>query len=243
MKILIVQRKMHIIKSLCSTFEGTDYETVVADSIKDSVRELESDKSIELVLLDMKLSHDSSFELLKYIRKNRRLSKIPVIMTCGECEAVIMEQAVHCGASDIIIVPFEAQLLIEKTEEAIKKGKHVILIVDDDPIILGLLKYVIELERFRTMLAATAEEALDILSKNRISAIISDIFLPGGQSGLDFMIQVKKETKSIPIILITGNSDRVTPAQASSAGADGFIKKPFKNTEIIQTLRKLVKGR
>lgn len=243
MKVLLIQRKNNIIASLRTAYKATRFETVVADSHKDAIRLLESDILIEVVIFDTQLAYDTDFEFLRYVRNSRRLNRIPIIMTCGKCPTSIIQNAILHGASDIIMVPFDRQVLIEKTRKAIARGKHVILIVDDDPIIIGLLKYVIELERYKTLCVASAEEALEVLSKNRVSAIISDIFLPGGQSGLDFMIQVKKETKSMPIILITGNSDRVTPAQAVSAGADGFIKKPFKNTEIIQTIRKLVKSR
>lgn len=240
MKILLVQHKKSVITSLSSIYERNDYETVVTDSFKNAIRLLESDVTIELALVDSELAQASTFELLKHIKNNLRLIRIPVILSCTECEANFSEQALKYGISDIIVLPCEDHILLEKTEKAIDKGKHTILIVDDDPIILNLLKYVIELERFRTLLAASAEEALDILSKNKVSAIISDIVLPG-QSGLDLLIHIKETSSAIPVILITGNSDRVSPTQALSAGADGYIKKPFKNTEIIQTLRKLVK--
>lgn len=240
MKILLVQSNKSAITTLSSAFKETEYDTVAANSLKSAIRILESDVDIELVLLDSQLPNNSALKLLMRVKESLRLFRIPVIMTSSEFDQGFTEQAIKSGVSDIVVVPCDDQVLLEKTRKAIAKGKLTILIVDDDPMILDLLKYVIELERFKTLLAASAEEALDILSKNSVDAIISDIILPG-QSGLDLLYHIKSAPNPIPVILITGKSDRVTSAQALKAGADGYIKKPFKNTDIVQTLRRLVK--
>ena len=118
-------------------------------------------------------------------------------------------------------------------------GKRIVLIVDDEPEILNLLKNVLEIERFKVLTAESAEKALEVLTENKVHAIVSDILLPG-ITGIDLLVAIKQQYEHTPVILITGYSGKFTPQHAISAGADGYFKKPFRNLELVQTLRQVI---
>ena len=56
-------------------------------------------------------------------------------------------------------------------------------------------------------------------------------------SGLDLLAEVKEKYPSMPVLLMTGHEAKYTATEVLSAGADGYITKPFKNTEILNKLR------
>jgi DNA-binding response OmpR family regulator len=98
---------------------------------------------------------------------------------------------------------------------------------------------VIEIERFNVLTAISAEEALEILSQNKINAVISDIMLPG-MTGLELLAKIKTKNISMPVIMITAHGRQFTSQEALGMGADEFFAKPFKNVEIVSALRRLI---
>jgi len=57
------------------------------------------------------------------------------------------------------------------------------------------------------------------------------------------MVSLKEENENVPVILITGHCGKYTPEQAIAEGADGYFTKPFKNIELLNTLRKTISNR
>ena len=60
-----------------------------------------------------------------------------------------------------------------------------------------------------------------------------------GMSGLDLLAKIKDINSKTPILLITGQVSLYSEKSVTGCGADGYLKKPFCNTELIQTLRKV----
>ncbi len=80
-----------------------------------------------------------------------------------------------------------------------------------------------------------AETALKCLSNTKFDIVLMDINLGGGKDGIDVMNEIKKHS-DIPFIYITGNSDYKTVHKAKYSYPDGFIIKPFNETDLKITL-------
>ena len=93
-----------------------------------------------------------------------------------------------------------------------------------------------DLESFNTFVET---ELQAILEENKVSAIISDIAMPG-MNGMDLLAEVKKKYQGIPMLMITGFAGQYKSDHAMAAGADGFIIKPFKNIDIINKVKNFV---
>ncbi len=200
---------------------------------------LETNPSIDLVLASISMPMRSGWDILNHIKQDQKLYYVPVIMTSGEIDH---DTVVHCfkmGANDIIAKPFTENTVIEKIQKVLALKKPTVLVIDDEKDILDILKQVIELEKFKVFTALSVEEGLEILEKNEIDAIISDINFPR-MSGVELLEIVKEKYEKIPVILITGYSNRYTPKFAKEAGADGFFNKPFKNTDLIRKLKQVM---
>jgi CheY-like chemotaxis protein len=100
--------------------------------------------------------------------------------------------------------------------------------VDDNPINLKLISYVLEFAGYQVLSAADADEALDIMRRVQPSLILMDIALPG-MDGLTFTRKLKAdaETRHIVIVALTAFAMKGDDAKAKEAGCDGYITKPI----------------
>lgn len=207
---------------------------------KKAMSVLESDPSIDLIIagtLKKDLSRVKAF--LAKIKAVARYQYIPVLVSCASLGKNDIIDFAKLGIKEFVTDPFDEKMIEEKIQNGLANGKKKVLIVDDEKEILNILKFVIEIERFNVQTATSAIKALEILSKTKIDAIISDIMLPG-MTGLELLKRTKNKYPGIPVIMITGHSHQYTPQKAFDQGADGFFAKPFKNVEIVSTLRKVI---
>jgi CheY-like chemotaxis protein len=102
-----------------------------------------------------------------------------------------------------------------------------ILVVDDNPINLKLMRVLLETEGYDVRTAGDAKEAVVTLQTFRPRLILMDIQLPG-MDGLSLTRQLKAEpaTRSIVILAFTSYAMKGDEEKALSAGCDGYITKP-----------------
>jgi DNA-binding response OmpR family regulator len=113
-----------------------------------------------------------------------------------------------------------------------------ILLVEDEDLIRLLLSEAMSDVGMNPMLAASGEEALDILGVNDpFHLLITDIQLPGPVDGLDIARAARSKAPGMPIIFTTGQPDRM--AQWKSGTGDLFIPKPYRPSNIIAAIRQL----
>ncbi len=118
-----------------------------------------------------------------------------------------------------------------------KQGELRVLIVDDEPdVLLGLEMLAKSLEA-DVDTAASAEEALELIAREKPHLVVSDITMPG-RSGLELLAEIKRLDDTIVVILITGFGTINMAVTALQAGAVHFITKPFDNQEILRSLRR-----
>lgn len=112
-------------------------------------------------------------------------------------------------------------------------NKKTILAVDDEVHILELLKYNLETNGYNVITVETGEEALILLSKEKIDAVLLDVMLPK-IDGLEVLrcIRNTEKMKKIPVILLTAKSDEFDKVLGLETGADDYIAKPFSIREL-----------
>ncbi|MFW6270268.1 MAG: response regulator [Bacillota bacterium] len=112
-----------------------------------------------------------------------------------------------------------------------------ILVVDDEKNIRELIKFNLEAENYRVILAADGIAGMEQLSEN-IDLVVLDLMLPG-MDGLTFCRKVRSENKykNIPIIMLTAKSEEVDKILGLEMGADDYITKPFNPRELIARIK------
>lgn len=225
---------------LQAKFEGCGARTIVADSTKFATTEIERNPSIDLVVANRVVGNKSGIEILTYIRSTERLQWLPLIMMSDKWDGDSVQECMQAGATHIIALPLDEKTCKAKIEQALASGKRTILVVDDEEPIREILKEVFELERHRVLTADSVDAALQLLETETVSAVVSDIVM-GGLTGMDLLNRIKAEKPALPVIMITGYSGKYTPDDALAAGADGYFHKPFHNTELAQTIKRILK--
>jgi len=107
-----------------------------------------------------------------------------------------------------------------------------ILIVDDDPQILHLIKKLLQIEGYECVLANNPLQARTLLHNQNFDLILCDVDMPGG-SGLEFTREVLKEHIDTAVIMVTAADDPSLADAALKIGAYGYMLKPFKPNELI----------
>jgi len=119
-----------------------------------------------------------------------------------------------------------------------------VLIVDDSRSMRAVIKKTISMSGFKMdecLEAENGREALDVLAKDWVDMIISDINMPE-MNGLEFVEELKKDSllKAIPVIVISTEGSEKRIQNAFDLGAKGFITKPFLPEEIKKVLYEVI---
>lgn len=120
-------------------------------------------------------------------------------------------------------------------------AKKRILIIDDDPDVRQGLDIRLKANDYETLFAADALMALSIAQKEKPDLILLDIGLPGGD-GFIVMKRFKMipSLAAIPIIVVTAKDPLTHKEWSLESGAEDFFQKPFKNEELIKSIRRLL---
>ncbi len=118
------------------------------------------------------------------------------------------------------------------------RGPVNILIVDDDPDIRDIFKYGIQQSGYACLTANGANEALEILHRQDVDVVISDINMPE-MNGLE-LIKVIKERHDCDVIIMTGYIEDFTYEEIIGRGASDFIQKPVRISEFIARLKRVL---
>ena len=117
-----------------------------------------------------------------------------------------------------------------------------ILIADDDPVLRKYLSAVLEKQDYQYATAANGIEAIEKVKTDRPDLILLDVMMPE-MDGLEVCKKVKDDpsTRHIPVVLITGSTDREPRIKGLSAGANDFLTKPIDRPELIARIRNLLR--
>jgi len=117
-----------------------------------------------------------------------------------------------------------------------------VLIVDDEPDIIELLRYNLVREGFAVDSALTGDTALRKINSGDYDLIILDLMLPI-IPGLELcrILRRDERTRSIPIIMLTAKSDETDKIVGLEMGADDYITKPFSPRELIARVRAVLR--
>ena len=119
---------------------------------------------------------------------------------------------------------------------------HTVLLVEDTDVCRDALEVALmKVRNLAVRCVATAEEALAYLEAAKVSALVTDLNLPK-MDGFELIAAIRSHPgrSLLPIIVISGDSDPLTPARALSLGADAYFPKPYSPHEVRDKLEQLI---
>ncbi len=134
----------------------------------------------------------------------------------------------------------ENDTLMIMTEKEIEHKK--ILIVDDHPLLRQGIKQVIELEEDLRVTgeASSANEAIDMINRNKPDIAIVDITLAGNVSGIELVKSINERFTDIKVLVLTMHDESLYAERAIRAGARGYIMKEVASKNIINAIRTIL---
>ncbi|NPV83788.1 MAG: sigma-54-dependent Fis family transcriptional regulator [Candidatus Aminicenantes bacterium] len=115
-------------------------------------------------------------------------------------------------------------------------------LIDDEPIIHDVLGQLLESEGFKVEISASGEEALKKFEEQKFDLTLLDLLMPG-MDGLEVLKQVRKIDPEALVIIITAYASVESALTAIKMGAYDYIQKPFKNDELLMTIKRALEHR
>lgn len=120
-----------------------------------------------------------------------------------------------------------------------------LLVVDDDPDILRVVKFYLTKQKYLVHSARSGKEALEIMHQEaNIELVLSDVMMPE-MNGLDLLSTIRKDERysEVPVILISAEGETSRKVTGLNLGADDFITKPFNFDELMARVKNHVRLR
>jgi len=120
--------------------------------------------------------------------------------------------------------------------------KPLILIAEDEPAQMELLRYNMESADFRTVVATDGASALALVEEETPDLVVLDWMLPE-MSGIEVCrrIRGRPESRSLPVIMLTARGEENDRVRGLETGADDYLVKPFSQAELIARIRALLR--
>lgn len=148
------------------------------------------------------------------------------------------------GTIFTITLPLSANPLADETQGKAVRGKGSVVVVDDDPGVRRGICSLLELLGYSVLDFGTAAETLEHYRENHatIDLIIVDMVMPD-MTGLAVLKELRAIDPAALVLLITGYSSPVTPADALKRGASGYLPKPFSIFELSTAVSDILSAR
>ena len=116
----------------------------------------------------------------------------------------------------------------------------VILAVDDSKTMRDMVTFTLKSAGYSTLEAEDGKAAIAVLSCNTVDAIITDLNMPN-MNGFDLIRSVRADSKHkfVPILMLTTEGDDSKKQEGKSAGATGWIVKPFNPEKLVEVVKKV----
>ena len=117
-----------------------------------------------------------------------------------------------------------------------------ILLADDEPNQIELMKFNLEKNGFLIKSAFNGEQALDMIYEKKPNVLIADWMMPK-MSGIELckILRSNKDTKLLPIIMLSARSEDADKSLGLDTGADDYISKPFSPRELVSRVKALIR--
>jgi DNA-binding response OmpR family regulator len=114
-----------------------------------------------------------------------------------------------------------------------------VLVVDDEPIVRDVVVRYLERDGYRTLQAASGDEAREMLEREPPSLVVLDVMLPG-VSGLELCRWIRSRSE-VPIVMLTALGEEADRIVGLELGADDYLTKPFSPRELAVRVRNLIR--
>jgi PAS domain S-box-containing protein len=245
-KILVVESNRDLALKLRRQLEVEGYLVLLAGTGEDALW-LAREEQPQLITLDLVLPDLDGFLVLGRLREDPATAPIPVIIISVLADT---ETGYALGAVDYVAKPFEEDKLLKSVQLALSAQARDeppdLLVVDDDPDILGLLHHALSFHGYHVRKAANGREALERVVDSVPDLILLDLKMPV-MDGYEVIRRLKGDvaTSSVPIIVITASrlDKEEEKGKVLGMGALQYITKPLSMETLVREIGSAIEER
>jgi two-component system cell cycle response regulator len=265
--ILVVEDNAFNMKLVRSLLKIGGYNIIEAVTAEEGLELLKTHRP-HLILMDIQLPGMDGLEASRQIQTDPDIKDIPILALTAYAMKGDEQKVRDAGCIGYISKPLDTKGFIktlqthlptepEKKKQDIPEQKkepgaadareeifftNRILIVDDEPLNVKLLKAKLSRDTYVTIEAFNGQECLDKVKAEHPDLILLDLMMPG-IDGFEVTRILKKDpkTRNIPIIHVTALDTSADKARALEAGADEFLNKPINTKELLTRIRSLLR--
>lgn len=264
--ILIIEDNVYNMKLVRSLLQVGGYEIIEANTAEAGL-ELARKYTPDLILMDIQLPGMDGLSATRQIQTDPKLKGIPVLALTAYAMKGDEQKVLDAGCVGYLSKPLDTRAFLrtlltylpiiadpsnpttlESQTEPVSRDMHQdisyankILIVDDDPLNVKLLKAKLSEKTFVTIEAFNGLECLSKAKSEHPDLILLDLMMPG-LDGFQVTRRLKKDpiTQNIPIIHVTALDSVEDKVMGMDAGADEFLSKPINTVELLARIRSLL---
>jgi two-component system, NtrC family, sensor kinase len=226
-------------EQLSEALTAAGYRVTTAQSGEEGLR-LAADVRPDALIVDGVLPGIDGATVIRRVRLDAaQRSVVCVLLTASE-DASAQLRALDAGADAFVRKDEDVDVILARLAATVRAapgagrrdhapsvlGPKRILAVDDSATYLNGLAEVLRLEGHEVLLARSGEEALELLSVQRVDCILLDLLMPGlGGRETCARIKAAPMLRDIPLVMLTALEERDTMLQVLGAGADDYIPK------------------
>jgi PAS domain S-box-containing protein len=233
--VLVVDDRAAVRELVRETLEPCGYKILEAADGQEGVEIFERNaKQIDLVITDLVMPRLDGAEFGRLVKQQRPETKI-LYMSGYSDESVVIDTP-----SALLQKPFTPEALAQRVREALGRTRpsRSILLVDDDPEVLGLLRSVLESEGYEILSAQNGREAIRVLKQSRVGLVMTDLAMPE-QDGIELIREIRAEDANLKVIAMSGTFAGSVLYAARCLGANAILAKPVQVDQLLKALQEV----
>jgi DNA-binding response OmpR family regulator len=235
--VLVVDDSQTFREELRSALQGAGYVVLTAENGEEGLRVAASTRP-NAILVDGVMPDMDGATVIRRIRLDAALRGIACILLTASEDGRAELRALDAGADAFVRKEEEVSVILARLGAVLRNatkergdveallGPRRVLAVDDSATYLQELASALRSDGYDVLLARSGEQALEMLSVQRVDCVLLDLIMPG-LGGRETCRQIKTSgvARDIPLIMVTAVEDRQTMIESLSLGADDFISK------------------
>ena len=240
--VILGQKETFLIRVLLKKCKENGFEGVYTAATVDDINKVIREAAV--LAYYMESGEHVSPSVIQYLKDtlNEEEKKIILIGDKNDTDVIKrglrIDQVVKVFSRPLDNDEFFRSVLEQYSEEERKENKKTILVVDDDPTYLGLVRDWIK-DQYKVAMANSGLQAIKWLGKNHADLILLDHEMPvtTGPQVLE-MLRSDYETASIPVFFLTGKSDKASVMQVVDLKPEGYLlKSVMDRNELLEKLQ------
>jgi CheY-like chemotaxis protein len=239
--VLVVDDEAPARELLASWLEPEGYQLIMAGSSAEALARA-AEYVPDAITLNMLMPGKGGWDTLYELKKTQLTAAIPVIVVTVVDEPKV---GLALGAAEYLVKPVDKDVLLETVRRHIGPGSNApakVLVVDDEAGTRELLREMLESDGYIPVLAANGKEALELLVRTPVSAMLLDLVMPE-MDGFELLIRMKEDPglRNIPVLVLTAKD--LTESELDMLRHEtigGFQKGREWKTRLLADLRRAV---